>query len=537
MKNFKFLKGYQLTIKCTVLIVCCVFIYLKVEGQNSLAIPGALGFAKHVRGAYAGSSTPAILIVDTLTGQSVSTSDTSGSFRWALEQDYPRIVIFSVSGYINLETYLRVYNPYLSVYGQTAPGKGITITGSYVDLRTDYVILQHLRFRLNSNSTAQEDALTIFRGSNVFVDHCSFSYALDENIGVGGLTGTFTGPLTISNCILSHPIYGKSSKGILMGGTVDSVSVIRNAFVHCGQRSPYIGDTTYTTVEIINNLCYNAEYYGIMLTKGNAPKINIIGNQWKPGNNSVNPQNRGAIRIRENMDTTSKFFIKDNLCPGRVDGAEWDVTVKIDIDNVDSVTFYQAGPFNYTPLDDIYPARELLNKLDSNAGAFYWDRDPVDSIAIYDMQHSTGNWIEADEKMYPPIPELSVTHILPEKLHVDEDGNGFTNLEEWIHNIPKSTEDSDDDGDENDDNEDNTLINDVENNEALIFPNPAISEVTILTGADSEITIYDIYGVQYYKRQVSGQTTIPLQYPAGLYFISIITRDNKTSTHKLLIKK
>jgi hypothetical protein len=27
-----------------------------------------------------------------------------------------------------------------------------------------------------------------------------------------------------------------------MGGTVDSISVIRNAFVHCGQRSPYIGD-------------------------------------------------------------------------------------------------------------------------------------------------------------------------------------------------------------------------------------------------------------------------------------------------------
>jgi hypothetical protein len=230
-------------VRRTVLLINCLFVFSCFGyGQKTLAVPGALGFGKYVRGAYAGSSNPTILIVDTLAGESVSTGENRGSFCWALMQKFPRIILFEVSGYINLDNYIRVTDPYVSVYGQTAPGKGITITGSYVDLRTDYILLQHLRFRLKSTSTKQEDALTIFQGSNVFVDHCSFSFALDENIGVGGHNGTFKGPLTISNCILSHPIGDKDSKGILMGGTVDSISVIRNAFVHCGQRSPYIGD-------------------------------------------------------------------------------------------------------------------------------------------------------------------------------------------------------------------------------------------------------------------------------------------------------
>jgi hypothetical protein len=421
---------------CSLLFLLGVYAFMQEGyGQEKLAIPGAIGFAKHVRGAYSGSDTPTILYVDRLTDNMGNNGSNKGSFRWCVTRNYPRIILFEVSGYINLENYIRVYNPYVSIYGQTAPGKGVTITGSYVDLRTDYVLIQHLRFRLNSSSTAQEDALTIFMGSNVFVDHCSFSYALDENIGVGGSTGTFKGPLTISNCMLSHPLHGKNSKGILMGGTMDSLSIMRNAFVHCGQRAPFLGDYTYKTAEVVNNLCYNSEYFGIMFDKGDSPKINVIGNEWRKGNNSVSPARRGAVRIRSLMSSGSRFYMKDNLCPGRTGNSEWDGIVRIDVSGADSSDFYSATPFNYTSSSDIYPASELNDNLSSTAGAFYWNRDAVDIEAIDDMINGTGTWIDDSEKYYPEIPALTKSLSVPDNPHQDLDGNGFTNLEEWVYGL------------------------------------------------------------------------------------------------------
>lgn len=521
-----FLAG--LSFKTCMLFCIVLFSISNVHGQNSLAIPGALGFGKHVRGAYAGSGSPTILYVDTLAGESVSTGENRSSFRWAMEQGFPRVILFEVSGYINLKNYLRVTSPYLSVYGQTAPGKGITITGSHVDLRTDYDILQHLRFRLNSSANAQEDALTIYSGSNVFIDHCSFSFALDENIGVAG---TFTGPLTISNCILSHPIYGEDSKGILMSGSYDSISVIRNAFIHCGQRSPYFKEDSYTTAEVLNNICYNAEYYGIMFDNGNAPKINIIGNQWLPGNNSVNPQSRGAVRIRDSIDLESKFYMKDNLCPGRIEGSEWRGTVKIDINTVDSTQFYQSQPFDYTSTNDIYPASELLTRLDSCAGAFFWDRDPVDSIAIYNMLNGTGYWLEdTTQTFYPSIPELSIALDLPGNPHSDEDGDGFTNLEEWLYGITTTsgTDTSD---------EINSIRMTGKSKTFTFYPNPAKTVINACSEEEVDVTIYNKEGKLYYQDHIKGSVAIPVGFPEGLYIINVITKEKNKSSYKLLIRK
>jgi hypothetical protein len=40
---------------------------------------------------------------------------------------YPGIVVFAVGGTIRLKEKLRVTNPFLTVLGQTAPGKGVAI--------------------------------------------------------------------------------------------------------------------------------------------------------------------------------------------------------------------------------------------------------------------------------------------------------------------------------------------------------------------------------------------------------------------------
>lgn len=72
----------------------------------------------------------------------------------------------------------------------------------------------------------------------------------------------------------------------------------------------------------------------------------------------------------------------------------------------------------------------------SFSGAFYWIRDPVDSIAIYDMISNSGHWLtNTTETFYSQIPELSVKLDLPELPHLDQDENGFTSIEEWVSDL------------------------------------------------------------------------------------------------------
>ena len=108
----------------------------------------------------------------------------SGSLRAALTASGPRIVVFEVSGTISLANKIRVYNPYLTVAGQTAPSPGITIKNYAWDIRTHDVLIQHVRLRVGDADPANLggdalDALQVRENSdsedvhNVVLDHVS----------------------------------------------------------------------------------------------------------------------------------------------------------------------------------------------------------------------------------------------------------------------------------------------------------------------------------------------------------------------------
>ena len=289
-----------------------------------------------------------------------------------------------------------------------------------------------MRFRSKVQTSAQVDSLTIYEGSNVFIDHCSFSYANDENIGIAGSQGTFEGPLTISNSILSHPLYGTSGKGILIGGPVDEFSFIRNAFIHCATRHPQIGGgavTPYTKAEIVNNLIYKPYYEGTAIGKGNAPEINFIGNVLKPGQNTQNQANRRTGIITGDISPSAKLYVMDNLCPARSDSDEW--SAMMNDSSYPASQLAVSTPFDYgTPA---LAASDLESYLSDSAGAFYWNRDAVDAEAISDMNNSTGAQIGGlSEAQYPSIPELHHDLNVPTDPHGDDNNNGYTNLEEWV---------------------------------------------------------------------------------------------------------
>ena len=91
------------------------------------AFPGAVGPAAATPGGRGGQ----ILRVTTLA------PDGPGSLKAAIETPGPRIVVFEVGGVIDMgrET-IEIKHPYLTIAGQTAPGPGITLIRTGIDVKT-----------------------------------------------------------------------------------------------------------------------------------------------------------------------------------------------------------------------------------------------------------------------------------------------------------------------------------------------------------------------------------------------------------------
>lgn len=118
-------------------------------------------------------------------------SSGAGSLTACLIASGPRACIFEVSGYIDLPDSVVISNPYLTVYGQTAPEPGIHIRNSRLDIKTHDVLLQHFSIRpadgFPGGRLTERDALVMDSSSgnpvyNIHLNHMTFAYGLDENV-------------------------------------------------------------------------------------------------------------------------------------------------------------------------------------------------------------------------------------------------------------------------------------------------------------------------------------------------------------------
>src|SRR3546814_689667 len=86
---------------------------------------------------------------------------------------------------------LTITEPFLTIAGQTAPGPGITLIRTGIDVKTHDVVMRHLRVYTGvdgqpKRSGWEADALSTVGAHNVVVDHCTFLWALDENMSASG---------------------------------------------------------------------------------------------------------------------------------------------------------------------------------------------------------------------------------------------------------------------------------------------------------------------------------------------------------------
>jgi len=287
--------------------------------EELLAFPGAEGYGRYATGGRGGR----VIEVTNL-------NDTGpGSLRDAVDQLGPRTVVFNISGVINLQSKLVITgtkgNSYLTIAGQTAPGKGICLSGWTVGMiGGEHVIMRHLRTRVGTSSGKTMDGMGMASATNVIFDHCSISWTIDE-----GFSSRSAAMITLQRCLISEALneagHDKYPPGTQHGYAAsisgDIGSFHHNLLAHCAGRNWSLagglihGTTTYAgRLDIRNNVVYNWKH---RTTDGGAHEVNFVNNYYKPGPSTenyiaLNAQNDG-------FDGTQRYYFTGNIMEGHWD--------------------------------------------------------------------------------------------------------------------------------------------------------------------------------------------------------------------------
>lgn len=391
---------------------------LAVAAEPQLAFPGAMGVAATTPGGRGGD----IVRVTTLapTGP--------GSFLEAVKKSGKRIVVFEVGGVIDLaENTVKITEPYLTIAGQTAPAPGITLIRGGIDIATHDVVIRHIRVRPGDGgrprlSGNDYDAISTLGGAHdVIVDHCSLTWATDENLSASGPRFTGNTPeewrkatshrITFSNNIIAEGladsvhVKGEHSKGSLIHDNVTDILIVGNLYAHDKERSPLFKGGVHGA--IVNNLIYDpgqrAIHYNLIAEEwGDHPyqtgEMTVIGNVLRGGQSTVDKI--ALVMVGGSGDLA--LFEKDNLAVDRIGnplplrGSYTTAPVKI-------LKLAPQPIFGVTPM----PASAVQDYVIKNAGARNWDRDHEDGRVVADTIEGRGFIIDSQSVWggYPrPVP-------------------------------------------------------------------------------------------------------------------------------------
>lgn len=379
------------------------------------------GWAKGVRGGAGGQ----IIRVTNLNESG------PGSYRAAVEAEGPRIVVFEVGGVIDMRgKNITIRNPFLTVAGQTAPHPGITVIKSESNIATHDVIIQHMMFRPGEfgrakRSGADQDAISTQGAAHrVIVDHCSFSWATDENLSVGGPRFNGAQPSdwrenTSHNVTYSYNLIyeglansvhtkGEHSKGTLVHDNASGILLYGNIYASNRERNALFKGGVQAAM--VNNLIFNpgakAVHYNLVAHEweGHAyqtGKVTLVANVYRQGPDTK--ANTPLFALGGHGDV--ELFLTDNIA---VD----DVGQPVALAGV--YTASQArilpAPQAYLPSDvRVYPARQLERDLPLAAGARPWDRDAIDFKLLSDVAESRGLIIDSEIQNAQGYPTYTAT--------------------------------------------------------------------------------------------------------------------------------
>ncbi len=422
------------------------------SGVHALpVIPGGAGF---------GMDTPAGRGGVVYKVTNLNTSGT-GSLKACIDLTGPRVCVFEVSGTIKLTSDLIVRNEYLTIAGQTAPSPGIMLRGAALKITGSNVLVQHLRIRVGDDPIGpnyeNRDALKIEGIAtkpvrNVVIDHCSFSWSVDEVLSAWGPHDN----ITLSNNIFSEPLDDSfhpnttgpglvpHGYGVILGASPgSSVTMAGNLFAHVVERNAL---SRAAELVFVNNIVYNRARRDLDLQSDGvkATKTTALRNVFI----------RGPSYNRE----VSPVYV-------RTDGGDLSLGLGSRVYQAGNVSMdYTREILNLTGGDTIpgllamdkYPvwnggmvmqtnATAVIERVLNRSGARPFDRDVVDKRVVADVKNRTGkiiNCVTADGTTrcaknaggWPTMALNRRTLVLPANPNTVT-ASGYTNVELWLHSL------------------------------------------------------------------------------------------------------
>ena len=384
------------------LLVCLLCAHAAL-GEDQSILPGVSGFGLDTR---AGNGGQVIRVTNLDAGG-------PGSLRAALEAEGPRIVVFEVGGVIDLNCKsLSIKKPFLTIAGQTAPSPGITIIRGPMYISTHDVLVQHIRVRPGDagrpkRSGWEPDGISTSGGNayNIVIDHCSISWAVDENLSASG--ARTEGPdatshrITFSNCIIAEGLdssshkKGRHSNGSLIHDFCQDIAVIGNLYAHNVARNPYF--KAHATGAIVNNVIYNPGGAAIQLNfpasewrkakmKPRNPRVSIVGNVLIHGRDT----RKGLALVARKGDA----YMEDNIALDR-EGKP----APLASGKITKLEEKPAWPKGLRAA----PASSVVDHVLKHAGARPKDRDAVDKRIVQGVRDRTGQIIDSQDEVggYP----------------------------------------------------------------------------------------------------------------------------------------
>jgi hypothetical protein len=422
-------------------------------------------------------------------------ADGPGSFADAVSQPN-RVVVFAVSGVIDLTKvgkpgkekpgHISISQPNITIAGQTAPGEGICLRGGPLQIHANNVIVRYLRSRRGWNFEGDMGDSIEFKAptlgeaavpegqtkeafdkraekkkergkfvhdfadmTDIIVDHCSASWATDEN-----LTCTHVNRATVSWSIASEGLDYTNPKqtppnhsegGLWGSGSPDGRATMHHMlYAHNRLRNPRLtgGDDVPAVLTMFNCVVYDWSEYATH-TGSECVHFNWMNNTYKPGPST--PPEAAVPAFQFHGDPGARVYAHGNFIAA---SAEATANNKLAVthnqkfkkmSDADKEAMKVDAPFGEA-LPPMQSAKEAFDAVLADGGATLPARDAVDLRITRAVRDGAGRIIEKETDL-PEEDRWPVYHNLPAP--TDTDGDGLPDFWETQFGLnPKDAGDS-----------------------------------------------------------------------------------------------
>ena len=323
--------------KTLLTLLAAVFALVATAQDQAPAFPGAEGHGRYVTGGRGGQ----VIHVTNLNDSG------KGSLRSAVSSSN-RIVVFDVGGIIELKSDLSIKDN-VTILGQTAPYPGITLRYYTVRPNGNNIIMRFIRIRRGEEKNVNDgaDATWARNFTGMILDHCSFSWSIDE-IASFYDNRNFTMQWCTIGEALANPGHskGEHSYGGIWGGK--GASFHHNFLCHmqnrvprfCGARYNWTGydKTKYANaiqaeiVDFRNCVMYNWGNGNGCYGGTGGGNINIVNNYYKAGQATYNKTRVTQISVANSgnadgspfMGYCARYYINGNYVTAASQPANYD---------------------------------------------------------------------------------------------------------------------------------------------------------------------------------------------------------------------